>query len=43
MCFLIFAFLLLPLTASVVQWSEFLTTDPDVPGWIPGATRLSEK
>jgi hypothetical protein len=23
-------------TASVVQWSEFLTTDPGVPGSIPG-------
>jgi hypothetical protein len=23
-------------TASVVEWSEFLTTDPGVPGSIPG-------
>jgi hypothetical protein len=30
-------------TASVILWSEFLATDPDVPGWIPGATRFSEK
>jgi hypothetical protein len=28
-------------TASVVQWSEFLATDPDVPGSIPGVTRFS--
>jgi hypothetical protein len=33
----------LPETASVVQWSEFLGTDPEVPGSIPGATRFSEK
>jgi hypothetical protein len=31
------------LTASVVQWSEFLATHPEVPGSIPGATRFSEK
>jgi hypothetical protein len=30
-------------TASVVQRSEFLATDPEVPGSIPSATRLSEK
>jgi hypothetical protein len=30
-------------TASVVQCSEFLATDPEVPGSIPGATRISEK
>jgi hypothetical protein len=30
-------------TTSVVQWSEFLATDPDVPGSIPDATRYSEK
>jgi hypothetical protein len=30
-------------TASVVYWSEFLATDPEVPGLIPGATRFSEK
>jgi hypothetical protein len=31
------------LTASVVYWSEFLATDPEVAGSIPGATRFSEK
>jgi hypothetical protein len=31
------------LTTSVVYWSEFLATDPEVPGSIPGATRFSEK
>jgi hypothetical protein len=30
-------------TVSVVWWSEFLATDPEVLGLIPGATRLSEK
>jgi hypothetical protein len=30
-------------TASVVYWSEFLGTDPEVLGSIPGATRFSEK
>jgi hypothetical protein len=30
-------------TTSVVQWSEFLATDPEVPGSIPDATRFSEK
>ena len=27
-------------TASVVEWSEFLATDTEVPGSIPGATRF---
>ena len=30
-------------TTSVVQWSEFLATDTEVPGSIPGATRFSEQ
>jgi hypothetical protein len=30
-------------TASVVYWSEFLATDPEVPASIPGATKFSEK
>jgi hypothetical protein len=30
-------------TASVVYWTEFLATDPDVPDSIPGASRFSEK
>jgi hypothetical protein len=30
-------------TASLVYWLEFLATDPEVSGSIPGATRLSEK
>jgi hypothetical protein len=25
----------------VVQWSEFLATDPEVPGSIPGTTKNS--
>jgi hypothetical protein len=29
-------------TASVVSWSEFLATDPEVPGSLPGATRFSD-
>jgi hypothetical protein len=29
--------------ASVVQWSEFLATAPEISGLIPGATRFSEK
>jgi hypothetical protein len=29
-------------TASVVLWSEFLATDPYVPGSTPGVTRFSE-
>jgi hypothetical protein len=31
------------LTASVVKWSEFLTTDSEVPGSSPGASRFSER
>jgi hypothetical protein len=30
-------------TASVVKWSEFMATDPEVPGSIPDATRFSEE
>jgi hypothetical protein len=30
-------------TASMVYWSGFLATDPEVPGLIPGDTRFSEK
>jgi hypothetical protein len=30
------------LTASVVYFSEFLATDSEVPGLIPGPTRFSE-
>jgi hypothetical protein len=30
-------------TASVVYWSEFLATDPEHPGSIPGAIRFYEK
>ena len=30
-------------TTSVVQWSEFLATETEVPGSIPGATRFSEQ
>jgi hypothetical protein len=30
-------------TAYVGEWSEFLATDPEVPGLSPGATRFSEK
>jgi hypothetical protein len=29
--------------ASVVRWSEFLATDPEIPDSIPGAIRFSEK
>jgi hypothetical protein len=29
--------------ASVVYWSEFLTTEPEVPGSIHGASRFFEK
>jgi hypothetical protein len=32
-----------PVTAPVVLQSEFLATDPEVPGSIPGATRFPEK
>jgi hypothetical protein len=28
-------------TASLVQWSEFQATDPEIPGPIPGAARFS--
>jgi hypothetical protein len=28
------------MTASVVKWSEFVATDPEVPGSIPGTTRF---
>jgi hypothetical protein len=31
------------LTACMVQWSEFLATDPEIPGSITGATRFPEK
>jgi hypothetical protein len=31
------------LTASVVWWSEFLATDPEIPSSISGASRFSEK
>jgi hypothetical protein len=31
------------MTASVVYCSEFLATDPEVPGSIAGANRFSEK
>jgi hypothetical protein len=27
----------------VIQWSEFLVTDPEFPGLIPRATKISEK
>jgi hypothetical protein len=30
------------MTASVVLWSEFQATDPEVPGSIPGVSRFSE-
>jgi hypothetical protein len=46
LCIAIYNFILLLLnimTTSVVWWSEFLATDPEVPGSIPGATRFSEK
>jgi hypothetical protein len=33
---------MLGVTASVVWWSEFLATYPEVPGSIPGPTRFSE-
>jgi hypothetical protein len=29
--------------SSVVQWSEFLAIDSEIPGSITGATRFSEK
>jgi hypothetical protein len=31
------------LSALVVRWSEFLATDPEVSGSIPGTTRFSDK
>jgi hypothetical protein len=31
------------MTASVVEWPEFLATDPEILGSIPGASRFSEK
>jgi hypothetical protein len=31
------------MTARVVEWSEFLATDPEILSLIPGATRFSEK
>jgi hypothetical protein len=36
-------FVMVNKTASVVEWSEFLATDPEDPVSIPGATRFSEK
>jgi hypothetical protein len=40
----VYIFLLLIFsTASVVKWSEFLATDPEVPVSIPGAATFSEK
>jgi hypothetical protein len=38
-----FLFLVIQKTASVVLWSEFLATDPEVPGSISSPTRFSEK
>jgi hypothetical protein len=32
-----------PETAFVVWWSEFLATDPEIPGSIPIAIRFCEK
>jgi hypothetical protein len=29
-------------TASAVYWSEFLATDPEAPGSIPGTARFAE-
>jgi hypothetical protein len=29
--------------ASVILWTEFLATDPEIPGSIPGATKFSER
>jgi hypothetical protein len=43
LCFAIFWTLGGVMTASVVWWSEFLATDQEVPGSIPGRTRFSEK
>ena len=38
----IYRTIILPVVFSVVYWSEFLATDTEVPGSIPGATRFSE-
>jgi hypothetical protein len=35
----IYIYIYIYMTASVVWWSEFLVTDPEVPGWIPGTTK----
>ena len=40
--FALFGIVIVFSTASVVYWSEFLATDTEVPGSIPGATRFSE-
>jgi hypothetical protein len=40
---LICFYLYIRTTASEIYWSEFLATDIEVPGSIPGATRFSEK
>jgi hypothetical protein len=34
---------LIIIISSVVQWSEFLATNPEVPVLIPDTTRFSEK
>jgi len=39
---IIYIYIYIYMTASVVYWSEFLATDTEVPGSIPGATRFSE-
>jgi hypothetical protein len=39
---IIFSFRCYIETTSVVQWSDFIAADPEVPGSIPGATRFSE-
>jgi hypothetical protein len=39
---IIFSETLVQMTASVVEWSEFLAADPEVPGSIFGAARFSE-
>jgi hypothetical protein len=36
-------FIKMLMRVSVVQWSEFLATDPAVPGSVPGVSRFSEK
>jgi hypothetical protein len=40
---LIFKSVALNEIASVILWSEFLATDPEFLGSIPGGTRFSEK